>query len=124
MWMWQIIFSKDSQDTPNTYAFLLTFASCISAVFLVRCIPWWLSSKRCRSYGDACVGKIPWSRKWQPPAVILPEKCHGQRSLAGYSPQGSQRVQQDLATKQLLYLFSGLRHIIKCISLALATTLS
>ena len=32
------------------------------------------------------VGKIPWRRKWQPTPVFLPEKSHGQRSLAGYSP--------------------------------------
>ena len=31
---------------------------------------------------------IPWSRKWQPTPVFLPEKSHGQRSLAGYSPWG------------------------------------
>ena len=31
-------------------------------------------------------GKIPWIREWQPTPVILPGKCHGQRSLAGYSP--------------------------------------
>ena len=34
------------------------------------------------------VGKIPWSRKWQPTPVFLSEKSHGQRSLAGYSPWG------------------------------------
>jgi len=34
------------------------------------------------------VGKIPWRRKWQPTPVILPEKSHRQRSLAGYSPWG------------------------------------
>ena len=34
------------------------------------------------------VGKIPWSRKWQPTAVFLPEKFHGHRTLAGYSPWG------------------------------------
>ena len=33
-------------------------------------------------------GKIPWSRKWQPPPVFLPGKSHGQRSLAGLSPWG------------------------------------
>ena len=32
------------------------------------------------------VGKIPCSRKWQPTAIFLPGKFHGQRSLAGYSP--------------------------------------
>ena len=31
------------------------------------------------------VRKIPWRRKWQPTAVFLPGKIHGQRSMAGYS---------------------------------------
>ena len=34
------------------------------------------------------VRKILSRRKWQPTPVFLPEKSHGQRSLAGYSPQG------------------------------------
>ena len=54
----------------------------------------WLSSKesacqcrRCRRAGfDPWIGKIPWSRKWQPTPVFLPGKSHGQGSLAGYSP--------------------------------------
>ena len=32
--------------------------------------------------------RFPWRRKWQPTPVFLPEKSHGQRSLAGYSPKG------------------------------------
>ena len=32
------------------------------------------------------VGKIPWSRKWQPTPVFLAGKFHRQRSLADYSP--------------------------------------
>ena len=32
-------------------------------------------------------GKIPWRRKWKPTPVFLPGESHGQRSLAGYSPQ-------------------------------------
>ena len=43
-------------------------------------------SKRCKF--DPWVGKIPWRRKWQPTPVFLPGRSHGQRSLAGYSPQG------------------------------------
>ena len=38
-------------------------------------------------------------RQWHPTPVLLPGKSHGQ-SLAGYSPQGRQRVGHDLATKQ------------------------
>ena len=32
-------------------------------------------------------GKIPWRWRWQPTPVLLPGEFHGQRSLAGYSPQ-------------------------------------
>ena len=33
------------------------------------------------------VGKIPWKREWLSTLVSLPGESHGQRSLAGYSPQ-------------------------------------
>ena len=32
--------------------------------------------------------EIPWRRKWQPTAVLLSEKSHGQRNLASYGPCG------------------------------------
>ena len=44
----------------------------------------------------------PGERKWQPAPGFLPEKPHGQRSLAGYSP-GDCRVRQDLVTKHNIY---------------------
>ena len=44
-------------------------------------------SRRCRFY--SWVWKIPWRRKWQPIPAFLPREFHGQRSLAGCSPQGS-----------------------------------
>ena len=34
----------------------------------------------------------PLEKKTQPTPVILPGEFHGQRSLAGYSSRGSQRV--------------------------------
>ena len=34
------------------------------------------------------VGKIPWTREWQPTPVFFPGESHGQRSLLGYSPWG------------------------------------
>ena len=37
---------------------------------------------------DSWVEKIPWRRKWQATPVFLPGESHGQRNLAGYSPQG------------------------------------
>ena len=42
-------------------------------------------------------GRAPWRRQWQPTPAFLPEKFHGQRSLAGYSPWGSQRLRHDWA---------------------------
>ena len=41
------------------------------------------------------IGKIPWRRAWQPAPVFLPGKSCGQRSLAGYSPEGCKRVKHD-----------------------------
>ena len=35
------------------------------------------------------LGRSPGWRKWQPTPVFLPGKSHGQRSLVGYTPQGS-----------------------------------
>ena len=51
----------------------------------------WLGGKEsaCHSRShrfNLWVGKIPWSRKWQPTPVLLPGKSHGQRSLAGCNP--------------------------------------
>ena len=40
-------------------------------------------------------GKSPGRKKQQPNPVFLPGKSHGQRSLAGYSPQGHK--QSDMA---------------------------
>ena len=34
------------------------------------------------------IRKTPWRRTWQPTPALLPGESHGQRSLAGYSPQG------------------------------------
>ena len=45
--------------------------------------------RRHKRYGfNPWVGKIPWSRKWQPTPVFLPGKFHGQRSLEGYKGAG------------------------------------
>ena len=55
---------------------------------------WWLSGKESTSHCRRCrrlrfdpwVRKVSWRRKWQPIPVFLPGKCHGQKSLEGYSP--------------------------------------
>ena len=60
-------------------------------------------SRTCRRSGfHPCVRNIPWRRKWQPTPVFLPGESQGQRSLAGYSPLGLQRVGHDWATEHTL----------------------
>ena len=43
-------------------------------------------------------GKVPWRRAWQTFSVFLPEKFHGQRSWAGYSPWGHKESDTTEAT--------------------------
>ena len=59
-------------------------------------LPLWHSGKESTGNageaGDAgsipWVGKIPWSRRWQPTSVFLPGKSHGHKSLVDSSPWG------------------------------------
>ena len=44
------------------------------------------------------VGKIHWSRAWQPTPVFFPGEFHGQRSLVSYSPWGCKELDR---TKRL-----------------------
>ena len=46
------------------------------------------------------VRKIPWRRAWQPTPVFLPGESHGQRSLAGCSPEGHTELEMMDMTKQ------------------------
>ena len=62
---------------------------------------------RCRI--DPWVGRILWSRAWQPTLVFLPGKSLGQRSLAGYGSWGHKELETTEATentpKDLLELY-------------------
>ena len=49
--------------------------------------------RRHKKHGfDPWVGKIPWRKAWQPTPVFLPRESHEQKSLVGYSPQGSTEI--------------------------------
>ena len=37
-------------------------------------------------------------------SIFFPEKCHGQRSLAGYSPSTGKTIRQYLVTKQQSFM--------------------
>ena len=88
----------------------------LSASLSITELPRGLSSqesayRRRRHRFNSWVGKMPWRRKWQPAIVSLPGRSHGQRSLAGYSPQG-RRVRHDLAhTHSVLGLLDVSSHI-------------
>ena len=63
-------------------------------------LPRWCSGKESACQGRGCrkhgfnpwVRTILWRKKWQPTAVFLPKKLHGQRSLAGYCPWGHKEL--------------------------------
>ena len=88
----------------------------------------WLGDKEfaclCRRFGfDPWAGKIPPAKEMATHSSILPEKSHGQRSLADYIPCGCKRVGHDLATKQqhssvyfyyeIIYKYPHLYHCMK-----------
>ena len=43
-------------------------------------------------------GSLTWRREWQPTLVFLPGEFHGQRSLAGCSPQESDMTEEPTHT--------------------------
>ena len=59
---------------------------------------------------DSLVGKIPWERKWQPKPmpVFLLGVSHGQRSLAGYSPQCHKESVHDWSSEWMKCLQNAL----------------
>ena len=78
-----------------------THPMCVNVcVYVCMGFPRWLSGKettcqcrRCKRSGFyPWVGKISWSRKWQPTSVLLPGKSHGRRSLGGCSPWGRKEL--------------------------------
>ena len=65
----------------------MKFSGASQVVLVVRNLP--TNPDRHKRYGyNAWVGEIPWRRVQQPTPVFLQGESHGQRSLAGYGPQG------------------------------------
>ena len=66
---------------------------------------------------DPWIGKIPWSRKWQPTLVFFPGKSHGQRSLVGYSPWGHEKSDTtEQLTLKTLWPYFLLQPLIKALA--------
>ena len=77
-------------NAVSTAVLKLTCSKCLVG------LPRWLSGKepacQCRRWSfDPWIRKILWTRKWKPTLIVLPGKSRGPRSLAGYSPWGSQK---------------------------------
>ena len=47
------------------------------------------------------LGRFPWRKAWQPTQVFLLGESHGQRSLAGYSPQNSKESDTTETTSKI-----------------------
>ena len=80
----------------------------VSVLYIVVCICWCFPGstsgkesacqcRRCRF--DSWVGKIPWRQGTATHSNTLAQKSHGQRSLAGYSPQGCKKSDTTEATQ-------------------------
>ena len=101
-----VLLAQFTQTTLASWPFLV-WASVLA--------PWLRICLQCcrRHRFDPLVRKIPWRRKWQHPAVFLPGKFHGQRSLASHSLWGC-RVGLHLVTKPpppFIYLARGPFHL-------------
>ena len=92
----------------TTVPIYIYFDMCIIAhVCMNMCV---CQCRRCKRHEfDPQVEKIPWRRKWQPTPAFLPEKSHGQRSLAGYSPCGHKEsdTTEQLTIHLLIYTGQG-----------------
>ena len=55
---------------------------------------------------DPWIRDRKWNRKWQPIPVFLPGKFHGQRRLAGYSPEGHKESDTTEYSTHTMILFS------------------
>ena len=68
-------------------------------VVVYKGLPWWRSATKSTCNAGGLVWSLgqeeSWRRAWQPTSVFFPIKFHGQRSLVGYSPWGSQKVGRD-----------------------------
>ena len=65
------------------------FFSILTSAIVLEGLPGGASGKELAGRRfDPSTGKIPWRKGQHPTLVFLPGESHGQRSLAGYGPQG------------------------------------
>ena len=96
------------QVPGRNHLLLFTLADTVSLPLIFLCGPSTKESicqcRRHKRHGfDPWVGKILWSRKWQPAPAFLPGESHGQRSLVSYSPWGCKESDMTEATEHISY---------------------
>ena len=98
--------AHDGPDSRDLVGIILLTSACPAPDHLQGCylsrshlllptIRRWLSAKetacQCRGFGfNPWVGKIPWSRTWQPTLVFLSGEFHEQKELGWLQSMGSQ----------------------------------
>ena len=91
-WAWGYVDLRHNQNATVFQIIFITVNFQIKVIINYRDFPGGSDKViclQCRRPGfDPWVRKIPWRREWQTTPVFLSGKCHGQRSLPGYSPRG------------------------------------
>ena len=98
-WQWQS--SPGNLEICDQYCFFVEVGSVYSWASLVAQTAWELAC----NVGDP--GLIPglgilWRRKWLTTPVFLPGELHGQKNLAGYSPQNRKEMDKTLSMIPIL----------------------
>ena len=104
-WLWLLVGKNNQYPATKTsvstievgYQPVITFIISSYWMFIINGLPTWFSGVesacQCmRCWFDPWVRKIPLRRKWQSTPVFLPGESHGQRSLAGYGPEGCREL--------------------------------
>ena len=91
---WQLAEPPAHYTRGPYFVFLSSEFRASQVVLVVKNLPTNAGRYKKRGF-DPWVRKIPWRRIWQPTPVFLPGESHGQRSLAGYSPQGQKEFRHN-----------------------------
>jgi len=93
---WCLAHGKYSVKSPINNHWLRTSLTSLVAQMVKHLSTMWETWVRSLGW------EVPWRRKWQPTAELLPRKSHGRRNLVS---MGSQRVGHDWATSLWLWLW-------------------
>ena len=109
--------SKILKSVLKMILMLLLFALLIQRAFhvalVVRNLPANVGDIKRHEF-NPWVRKNPRRRAWQPIPILLPGDCHGQRSLAGCSPQSRKELDMTESTQHACFSSRNVETFIKC----------